>query len=164
MLTVFSYAQDVPKAEVFGGYQYTRLDGQGVVPDINANGWNGAITENLNHWFGVTGDFSGAYAKVLGADTNLYTYTFGPVIATRANDSFTPFVHALFGGFHASAGAGGFSASTSGFATQVGGGVDAKLGPSLAVRVAQFDWMLLRSEGETSKKNIRVSTGLVFRF
>ena len=41
-------AQDFPKAEIFGGYQLTRLDG------TTLNGWNAALTGNLNHWFGVT--------------------------------------------------------------------------------------------------------------
>ena len=50
VLAVPAFAQ---KAEVFGGYQYTRLDG-----GWNGNGWNAAATMNLNHWFGLTGDFT----------------------------------------------------------------------------------------------------------
>ncbi len=40
-----------PKAEIFGGYQFTRLDG-----GPNMSGWNGALTGDLGHFFGVTGD------------------------------------------------------------------------------------------------------------
>src|SRR6185369_13882744 len=98
-------AQDFPKAEIFGGYQLTRLDG------TTLNGWNAALTGNLNHWFGVTGDFSGAYTSQGGVDFRNYTYTFGPTISARGNETFTPFAHALFGGSHASAGFGGVSAS-----------------------------------------------------
>ena len=65
-------AQDFPKAEIFGGYQLTRLDG------TTLNGWNAALTGNLNHWFGVTADFSGAYTSQGGVDFRNYTYTFGP--------------------------------------------------------------------------------------
>ena len=54
-------AEDHPKVEVFGGYQHLRV---GVAPDIGANGWNAAITGNVNRWFGVTADFSGAYRSV----------------------------------------------------------------------------------------------------
>ena len=77
-------AQDFPKAEIFGGYQLTRLDG------TTLNGWNAALTGNLNHWFGVTGDFSGAYKSQGGVDFRNYTYTFGPTIAARGNETFTP--------------------------------------------------------------------------
>ena len=47
LLGLFSLAavaqENYSKAEVFGGYQYTRFDG-----GVNANGFNGAITGNLD--------------------------------------------------------------------------------------------------------------------
>ncbi len=99
LLGLFSLAavaqENYSKAEVFGGYQYTRFDG-----GVNANGFNGALAGNLNHWFGVAADFSGAYKNVSGVDTKTYTYTFGPQVAMRRGGAFTPFAHALFGGFH----------------------------------------------------------------
>lgn len=55
-------AQETPRPEVFGGYQFTSLD-----PSTNANGWNGSASMYLNHWFGVTGDVSGAYDSGLPA-------------------------------------------------------------------------------------------------
>lgn len=158
-----AWAADEPKAEVFGGYQYTRLDGGGLVPDINANGWNAAVTGNFSKHVGVTADFSGTYATVSGVKVKVHTYTFGPVFAVH-NDAFSPFAHVLVGGFHGSAGFEGISGSTSGFAMMAGGGVDAKIAPRVAFRIAQFDWVLLRAEGETTKKNVRISTGIVFRF
>jgi hypothetical protein len=152
-------AADFPKAEVFGGYQYTRFEG-----GVNANGWNAALTGNLNHWFGVTADFSGAYKSENGVDFKNYTYTFGPVVSMLQSGSFTPFAHALFGGFHASASFGGFSGSVNGFASLIGGGVDIKVTPQVAVRAVQVDWLLAHAEGATSKSNARISTGLVLRF
>ena len=62
LASLSAVAQDFPKAEIFGGYQLTRLDG------TTLNGWNAALTGNLNHWFGVTGDLSGAYKSQGGAD------------------------------------------------------------------------------------------------
>jgi len=161
LLILPSAAQGFPRAEVFGGYQYTRIGGSG---GLNANGWNAAVTGNVNRWFGVTGDFSGAYANVAGVSVRAYTYTFGPVISTSKDGRVVPFVHALVGGFHASAGFGSFSASTNGFATMLGGGVDAKVAPHIAVRVVQADWVLWHAEGTTEKNTARVSTGLVFRY
>src|SRR5260370_4932823 len=101
-------ANAAPKAEVFGGYQFTHFDG-----GPNMNGWNGALTGNFNNWFGVTADFSGVY----GSGLNVYTYTFGPGV--HANLPLVrPFAHAFFGGARL-AGDGGRS---SGLAMLFGGG------------------------------------------
>ncbi len=142
-------AHAAPKAEVFGGYQFTRFDG-----GPNASGWNAALTGNFNSWFGVTADFSGVYPSGI----NFHTYTFGPEISAHL-PVVKPFAHALFGGIRAAAS----GASTNGFDMMLGGGVDAGHGP-FAWRVAQFDWMTVRFNGVTDKKNVRISTGIVLRF
>jgi hypothetical protein len=138
-----------PKAEVFGGYQFTRLDG-----GPNLNGWNGALTGDIGHFFGITADFSGVY----GSGLHFQTYTFGPEVHAHL-PLVKPFAHALFGGARASSGGG----SSNGFDMMVGGGIDVGHGP-LAFRVAQFDWMLTRFSGFTDHNNVRVSSGIVFRF
>ena len=142
LLSLPVMAQNFPKAEIFGGYQFTRFE-----PGVNANGWNASLTGNVNRWFGVAADFSGTYKS----GEHLHTYMFGPVFSARS-DKVTPFAHALFGG-----------ASTS-FAMAFGGGVDVKVADKVALRLIQGDWLVLRSEGFTSKKNARISTGIVFRF
>ena len=152
------FAQDVPKAEIFGGYQFTRIEGQ------NANGWNASVAGNVNKWFGVAGDFSGAYKSISGVSVKVHTYTFGPVISFRENEKFTPFVHALFGGFHASGSGFGYSGSTNGFAMFVGGGADVKINKNIAARVIQVDWEALHANSSWSTKDVRISTGVVFRF
>jgi hypothetical protein len=151
-LCVFSclmMAQETPKPEVFGGYQFTSLH-----PSWNANGWNGSANMYITRWFGVTGDFSGAYAS--GA--SLHSYTFGPVVSTHKGN-FSPFAHGLFGGAHASSAGVG----ASGMAMMFGGGVDMGR-KQMAVRLFQVDWMILRFSGVTEKNNARVSTGILFRF
>ena len=86
------------------------------------------------------------------------------MLALRAHKAYTPFVHALIGGDHASASLSGFGgASSNGFALLAGGGVDAKFADHLAFRVAQADWMLVHGSGSTSSKNVRISTGVVFK-
>src|SRR6476646_2145876 len=87
MFSLVAVAQEsAPKAEIFGGYQYTRFDG-----GLNANGWDTTLTGNLNHWFGAAADFSGAYKSQNGVSFNNYTYTFGPVVSMRHKANFTPF-------------------------------------------------------------------------
>jgi hypothetical protein len=163
MFSLAAYGQEIemnaPKAEFFGGYQYTRFDG-----GTNANGWNMAANSNFNKWFGIGGDFSGAYAKPSGVSLNTYTYTFGPVVAYRHNEKVTPFAHFLLGGYHASASAGGVSASNSGFAMMFGGGFDVKATRHVALRAVQFDWLSLHSNGTSDNNNMRLSTGLLFRY
>lgn len=148
LLAMSAVAADYPKAELFGGYQFTHLEG-----GVNANGWNFALNGNFSESFGITVDLSSAY---YGAGASNYTYTFGPVLSLRANKAYTPFVHALIGGDHAS----GFN----GFALLAGGGVDANINRTFAWRVAQADWFLVHSGGATSSKNLRISTGIVLRF
>jgi hypothetical protein len=137
--------EEYPKAEIFGGYQYLRLN------PINLNGWNAAVTGNFNRWLGVTGDFSGMYKS--GA--SLHTYMFGPQFSARTAHV-TPFAHALFGGATVE--------GTSAFSMALGGGLDVNAGRHLAIRLVQADWMYFRSGGEAVGKNVRVSAGLVFRF
>jgi hypothetical protein len=152
MVSMLSLAQETPKPEVYGGYQFTRMSENGV--SGHGNGWNSAANFYFTRWLGATGDFSGVYSS--GA--SLYTYTFGPTVSTH-KQAFSPFAHALFGGAHA--GAAGFGLD--GMAMYFGGGLD--LGKQkLAVRAAQFDWMMLRSSGVTLKDNIRITTGLMYRF
>lgn len=142
-------ANAVPKAEIFGGYQFTRLDG-----GPNLNGWNAALTGDIGHFFGITADFSGVY----GSGLSFQTYTFGPEVHAHL-PLVKPFAHALFGGGRASIS----GISSNGFDMMFGGGIDVGHGP-LAFRVAQFDWMTTRFSGFTDHKNVRVSSGIVIRF
>jgi hypothetical protein len=132
-----------PKAEIFGGYQYTHFDG-----GPNASGWNAALTGNFNSWVGITADFSGVYPSGF----NFHTYTFGPEVHAHL-PVVKPFAHALFGGAKIAAG----GASLNGFDMMIGGGADFGHGP-FAWRVVQFDWMTVRFNGVNNSKNIRVST------
>jgi hypothetical protein len=147
--SLIGIAQETPKPEVFGGYQFTTLD-----PSWHANGWNGAASMYLTRWLGVTGDFSGAYST----GTSFHTYTGGPVVSMHKH-SVSPFAHALFGGAHISASGVG----DSGMAMMFGGGMDYGR-KAFAVRLFQADWEITRFNGFTDKNNARVSTGLLYRF
>jgi hypothetical protein len=162
-LSVPLWSQDYPKAEIFGGYQFLHTGGD--TGGVNANGWNASVTGNFNKSFGVTGDFSGAYKSVSGVSASIYTYTFGPVVSLNHEGPVNPFVHALFGGAHLGGSISGLgSASTNGFTMMFGGGVDAKVGKNLAIRVFQADWVYYRFSGFSESKNVRLSTGIVARF
>jgi hypothetical protein len=148
MVSMVGMAQETPKPEIYGGYQYDRTDGGG-----HGQGWNTAANLYVTRWLGGTADFSGVYNN-----GSIYTYTFGPVVSTH-KQNFSPFAHALFGGARVSSG----GISDSGMAMYFGGGVDFGKG-KWAVRAVQFDWMLLRFNGISNKNNMRVNTGLMYRF
>jgi hypothetical protein len=80
-----AFAQDTPRAEIFGGYSHLHIDSQGVTGSSlnplcndalgagacpagtfqihNAfNGWNGSVHANVNHWLGVAADFMSGMA------------------------------------------------------------------------------------------------------
>jgi Outer membrane protein beta-barrel domain len=164
-------AQDSPKAEVFGGYQFQYLGGDfssiNGGSGIKGNGWDASLTGNINKHFGVTGDFSGAYKTISGVSGHLYTYGGGPVIAADFGGKINPFVHVVVGGYTFDCGSGclgGSSSSTNGFMMKFGGGVDVKVAKVIAIRLAQFDWDYYRVKGTSEDKNVNISTGIVLRF
>ncbi len=175
LLSLPLMAQDTPKAEVFGGYQYQYLGGD--LTGLNTNGWGASVTGNINKHFGVGADFGGVYKSLSSssgsASAHLYTYTFGPVVAYDFGGKINPFFHAMFGGFNlggsgsgciGGGGCGSSSASTNGFAMKFGGGVDVAASKVIAVRLVQFDWNYYRDSGVTEDKNFSIETGIVFRF
>jgi hypothetical protein len=149
MSSMLAIAGETPKPEIFGGYQFTSTDG-----GWHASGWDGAANMYITRYVGVTGDFSGVYSS----NQSLHTYTFGPVVSKQIGN-FSPFAHALFGGAHSSA----YGFGDNGMAMLFGGGVD--FGKRKWVfRAVQLDWMTLRFNGVTDKNNMRVNTGILYRF
>ena len=58
------------RAEVFGGYQYLRLNtGVPGVDSINLNGWNASLSGFFNNYLGATADFGGAYGSPFSVNT-----------------------------------------------------------------------------------------------
>ncbi len=172
-------AQDKPQAEVFGGYSYLHTSDSGV--SINSNGASGSVSFNPNPWLGLVGDFGFYHASPnvstftvglpFSADVSLntFSYLFGPKVAMRSNEKFTPFAQALFGGAHqkATVKVAGISASDSAnaFAMALGGGLDVKATSSIAIRVIQAEYVLTKfNDGGNNRQNsVRISAGVVFR-
>lgn len=207
ILTVFisgiAVAQDFPRVEIYGGYSAQRL---GITDDeitsimeeeigclscdsflsssrFLKKGFEGALTVNVNSYFGFVADIRYGFDDILtGNVTNnddvdvnaTIKYTDlsvmgGPRFAFRS-DRVTPFVHALFGMDR-----GKISYETTGTSTDsgeiestgigiaVGGGFDVNLGDTVALRLGQVDYYLTR-HNEEFLKNVAFSGGIVFRF
>jgi opacity protein-like surface antigen len=160
-------AQDGSKFEGFVGYSYVRFmpPSSSGAPSFGLNGGSGSISYNPFPILGVVADvgfYHTGSAAGVPVTLNIASYMFGPKVAFPLG-RFTPFAHALFGAVHGAAAAPGFG-STSGnnFATTLGGGLDVKIAPHLAVRLIQADYMLIRdSAGNWSMP--RISAGIVFR-
>jgi opacity protein-like surface antigen len=150
VLSLFSFSAAAQDYDFFGGYQFTHSD-----PNVNANGWNISVTEYANSWFGVTGDFSGAY----NPGANLHTFMFGPIFALHKAETVTPFAHVLVGVAYLSDGG-----SDTGLSMGVGGGLDVNVNQHFAVRLVQADWLPFRRRSDWVKQNARVSAGLVWRW
>jgi len=186
--SLFMAAQQVPRAEVFGGYSYLRNSGNSF------NGWEGQATANLGEYFGLTADFSGHYRSLstLGiggfgasADQRMYNFLFGPTVTTRFS-KYSVFGHALFGAAHSSLSAGvripvigGISTgvnSANAFAMALGGGLDFDWTEKLAILPVQIDYLYTRfnsidalstglaSSASGHQNSFRYSAGIVVRF
>jgi opacity protein-like surface antigen len=150
-------AQDYPKGELFGGYQYIRFGPVGT----NCQGIGGAAAGNLNHWLGIAGDFG--YCKLTGlpsVSSHAVNYLFGPRVTYRSYGSLTPFAHVLFGGQHFASTGGG---TANAFAMALGGGADYKLTEHVALRFIQVEYLYTRYGGN-KQNDARIESGIVYRW
>ena len=157
-------AQDNPKGEVAGNYTYINVDTNGSsLGRLSCHGGGGSGAWNANSYLGVVGEFSGCKVTGLPSGTpsvTAFTYLFGPRLTYRASGNFEPFGEVLFGGARLS---GGGAPSQNAFSFAVGGGADYKMTRSVAIRLAQFDYLYTKF-GTMHQNNFRVQAGIVFRF
>jgi hypothetical protein len=189
-------ADEVPKAEVFLGYNFVRFNpnNQNIIPSFNANGGGGQFGYNFNKWFSGVIDLGAVTKGTLNGfdvDTTVVNFVAGPRVTLHNHSRFTPFVQALFGGAYGTTSArigalplisgilppgfildpnlavtGRLSASHSGFAMLVGGGLDIKLSRHIAFRPIGADYYLTRLpsyQGNSDHlNNFRYSGGVNF--
>ncbi|MFZ0213676.1 MAG: hypothetical protein WBE20_09115 [Candidatus Acidiferrales bacterium] len=141
--------------DAYGGYSYFRLDSSPNVAHLN--GYDLAFTDSFFKVFGVTGELGGNYGNINGVGSNLHTVLVGPEL--RFPSSISPFGRVMFGGAHISGG----GASSTAFATAIGGGVDIHEGRFISFRPVQLDYIYSHFGGQ-KQNNIRYSIGIDFRF
>ena len=143
------------QADLFAGYSFVHYDQAGAT--ANLNGWNLSVNYKLGQVVGIVGDVGGTYGTPASGSTGLHTFLGGPQFSVPGKVS--PFFHVMFGGAHLDIAGSG---STS-FSTAIGGGVDFKTAPHIAIRAIQFDDLITRFAGST-QNNPRISVGIVFTF
>ena len=172
---VAAQAQDVPKVDIFAGYSYVRANpSTSGVSSFSLNGGSASVAYNVNNWLSGVADFGGYHnGNILGTnvDGTLSTYLFGPRVSYRHLGRITPFGQALFGVAHESGSLSGsttITGSNNSFAMTIGGGVDYRLSHHFDLRPLQVEYLLTRfpeaGTGAQSQNNLRVSTGIVFKF
>jgi opacity protein-like surface antigen len=172
-------AQDFPRAEVAGSYQFLRISQEDFGKMLH--GWGASVAGNFNRYFGIEAAFTGTYGDFYDIDgepddpdidvnarLHNYTFLFGPRFAARG-ERVTGFAHVLLGGFRTSISAAASdpnaSESMNGFAWALGGGFDINLVKHLAVRPAQVDYMRFHSDDlDSSMNGFGYSAGLVLKF
>jgi hypothetical protein len=165
-------AQDNPKFEVFAGYSYLRdHPSSPVVGTFGLNGGNGEIAYKATPWLSAVADFGGYTNFNLfnsGSNSTEYTYLFGPRVTLRHIGRVNPFAEALFGTAHGNANLFQTVNSHNAFATALGGGFDYRINHRFSLRPVELDYLLTRFPealtGRDTQNNLRVSTGIVFRF
>lgn len=180
------HAQIPTTGNIFFGFSYSRgqvFTGSRVPilfpssADANMNGWEGSLEGKFFPWIGVVADFDWHYGghdltrnceaipacapKTFRLNGSRHAVLFGPRVSTSIG-KYTPFAQLLIGVAHQTNTGGGISNSQNTFTTAIGGGLDYQLLHSVAWR-AQADSINTRFF-DSSQNNLRVSTGVVFRF
>jgi outer membrane protein with beta-barrel domain len=163
-------------SEISGGYSFMSADGGGA-DRINMNGWNTGGTIFLNELLGIEGNFgSVGYSEEVSAPgasveakVKSYTYVFGPRFSFGKGERMNPYFHALLGFDRLTAETattiGGvtteISASDTGFATTLGGGVVLGMSKHFGINLGG-DYLM--TNHSATAHNFRMSAGVVFRF
>jgi hypothetical protein len=176
---IFSVAAQaqVPGGNVFFGYSYYSTD-LSSIGRASTNGWEASVEGKVVPFLGFVADFDSHYGSQnfaegcampvgggpyscpnVNADVTEHNFLFGPRVSFSVG-RFRPFAEALFGGAHVDVN-NGVGSNTS-FATSFGGGLDYKIIKPVAWRL-QGDYVQTRLFGAT-ENNVRISTGVVFRF
>ncbi len=172
-------AQEKREWEVFVGYSIQRSNVREYfksTPTIysfrslndNMNGWELAVTENVNRHVGGTLAVGGHYdSPVLLSVTSrqrMHTLLYGPRVYHRIS-RLTPFGHALFGIAlsNVQVTPTGPHLSSHGFAAAGGAGLDVDLAKRISVRVFQVEYLHANALG-ANQNNYRASAGILFHF
>jgi hypothetical protein len=173
LLAGLAAAQIPTGGNVYLGYTYynTKLS----VSSGSLNGWEGTLEGKVFPLLGIVADITGHYGSqqfpnpaatcIIGgtcppltANAHIYEALFGPRLSVPVG-KFRPFGEFEIGVGHVNTN--GFGSDTS-FATSVGGGLDYTIVRPIAWRL-QGDYVRTKFFNRADN-NLRLSTGIVFRF
>ena len=162
---------EVPSGNAFIGYSYynsTNLSSP-LFGRATTNGLEASIEGKVLPFMGLVADFDGHFGSEtvstcgqgcgpFRSAVSQYNYLFGPRVSVSVA-KIRPFAEVLIGAGHVNI---HLLSSTSSFATAVGGGFDYKVLRLIGWRL-QADYVYTNLFS-AKQNNVRVSTGIVFRF
>ena len=185
VLALPAAAQNVPRAEVSGGYQFLNVSSEGE-SEAFGKGWYADIAGNLNRYLGIVFEVGGNYKSITrtetfdgatataAADFHAHEFMGGARFSARPNPTIVPYAEFLAGGVSASVKVSGTASfegrvasfsdedSATDFALQMGGGVNFPFNDRVGVHVA-VDY--LRIFAEDSGANVfRFAAGILLPF
>jgi hypothetical protein len=175
LVCIPAFSQDVPKAEVYGGYQLLYDVG---ASEYGANGsayhgFTAAFEGNIRPSFGIVGEFGfnrhTEESGITDSWRNL-SFLFGPRFSYR-NGNLRVFGHFLIGAVHFSMGESAVYDDTVRSSTSlghvIGGGFDVAINKRISLRPAQIELFSVNSSEDrftTWSQHLRYSGGVVFKF
>jgi opacity protein-like surface antigen len=178
--------EEFNKTEFGAGYSRQQADSAGINSDSGFNGFDVSVTRNFTRYFGIKGDFSGAYkggnftvsgigsAIQFKVNSSIYNYLGGVQFKdNKSSKGLKPFFHALAGGAtlrqkvddvclnDVTSLCPSYDFSSTKFAAAFGGGLDVRVSNRISVRVIQADYNPIFVDGGVSN-NFRIGAGIVF--
>jgi hypothetical protein len=171
------------RAELYGGYVYSKANPLSPLPKENMSGWVGSVTGYATSWFGVGGEISAVFGDLNSATggpaphPKEYSYLFGPQFRFLDGQRVQSSVKVLLGGVFGqvnlnsstttaqqqallAAGYQGFSETK--FAALFAVPVDVAVSKLVAIRFEPG--LYITQFSQASQTNFRLSVGPVFRF
>jgi len=158
----FLYSRgDIIRWELGLGFTWVRF--RSSIFNASALGVKTSLTYNTNEWFGIEGNVSAAFAPQIydRAHVKLLIYGAGPRIAWHRYQRWDPWLHAIFGGAHEQPQTAG-NAKRSGFALQLGGGVDYNFNYRFSGRLGGD--LVRTSVFGQNQNNFQLTAGAVMHF
>jgi hypothetical protein len=153
-------AQDFPKAELFGGYQFGNVEINGTTRE-NVNGGLFSVSGNFSRRFALETEV-GIYHEALGdggGTANVYSYLAGPHINFRQHPRSQLFLHSLLGFDHAHGTDFGLPVSDTAIGAALGGGAEWRVSDRVGVRTS-LDYLL--AHYSVTQNNIRAVIGFSY--
>jgi outer membrane immunogenic protein len=151
------------------GYSFLHANAPaGMCGCFSMNGGVGTFAYNAPHGLALAADISGGHSNTISGtpqSISLITYLAGPRFNWQLGSSrYTPYGQVLIGESTELSNY-AFAQSVNGFAFMPGGGVKIRLSPHIGVNV-EADWLHsdIPNNSNNRQNDIRVSTGLIFRF
>jgi hypothetical protein len=166
-LSTYANAQEIPRAEYFGGYSYSSVKPDFLAERANTHGFHGDIVLNTKLLGIVIADIGITYGKSAGTDLSLTTFMVGPRF-TRRGKKVTWFVQSLYGFSSINVDGDIFGPEIGRYDSSFafvpgGGGIDVRLSDKIAFRVFQYDLISTNLGRGGGQLHSRVSTGFVLR-